>query len=661
MLYKLAFRNAKRSLSDYAVYLITVTLSFSLMFSFGLVASSDAITGLSEGMNTFQMVLDFINIIILFVICFLINYTTKFMFTKRSREFGMYLLLGIRRGRVILMFLTEILLLGLFALALSFPIGFLVSQVISMVIVRAFEIPEVIFITFRAAPAGTLLLCFAAVFLLVLVNMTGKMGRISIRGFLDMEKKNEEKMLRSSRKRNLLFCVSLLLGILGFLVWNSQFSLDAGSDQGVMYWLMLGILLFILSIYGVSVSAGDMLLTLVLRKRSLKYTGDHLFIARTFSSKVRSMSITMGTLSMLVVLTLLSLNVSYLYQGMSGYLLKLESPYDIQVFDDPEDREILSDYIALAEEDYTVRSSYLFDVYKDPGMHLQPIISVPGSNTDFDTVISLGTYNELLKLRGLSPVSLEEDGYLILTDRQLIPRFEEAEEDLSTLTLADGTSLRLKGITDNGYWLTLTGLTSFVAVYPDRYVQDLEPAESHLVIDTVEETTADLKKKITDEMSWHLTYTDESGDTVDQNYKVTVRGQIVEEGNSMLAIVSSLCLYLAFIFLSTAGTILAVQALSDSSRHKYRYAVLSRLGVSGSSLCRTVGRQLLILFGLPVAYPVLITFLCMFSINRLYSIFLSSRWVYLEYFLAGLGIFLLVYLIYFIATYIGFKRNIQEA
>lgn len=650
MLYKLAFRNAKRSLSDYAVYLITVTLSFSLMFSFGLVASSDAITGLSEGMNTFQTVLDFINIIILFVICFLINYTTKFMFTKRSREFGMYLLLGIRRGRVILMFLTEILLLGLFALALSFPIGFLVSQVISIVIVRAFEIPEVIFITFRAAPAGTLLLCFAAVFLLVLVNMTGKMGRISIRGFLDMEKKNEEKMLRSSRKRNLLFCVSLLLGVLGFLVWNSQFSLDAGSDQSVMYWLMLGILLFILSIYGVSVTAGDMLLTLVLRKRSLKYTGDHLFIARTFSSKVRSMSITMGTLSMLVVLTLLALNVSYLNQGMSGYLLELESPYDIQVFDDPEDREILSDYIALAEEDYTVRSSYLFDVYKDPGMHLQPIVSVPGSNIDFDTVISLGTYNELLKLQGLSPVSLEEDGYLILTDRQLIPRFEEAEKDLSTLTLADGTSLRLKGITDSGYWLTLTGLTSFVAVYPDRYVQDLEPAESHLVIDTVEETSADLKKKITDEMSWHLTYTDESGDTVDQNYKVTVRGQIVEEGNSMLAIVSSLCLYLAFIFLSTAGTILAVQALSDSSRHKYRYTVLSRLGVSGSSLCRMVGRQLLILFGLPVVYPVLITFLCMFSINRLYSIFLSSRWVYLEYFLAGLGIFLLVYLIYFIAT-----------
>lgn len=184
--------------------------------------------------------------------------------------------------------------------------------------------------------------------------------------------------------------------------------------------------------------------------------------------------------------------------------------------------------------------------------------------------------------------------------------------------------------------------------------------ESHLIIDTEEETTADLNKKLMDEMSWHLTYTDDSGDVANENYKVTVRGQIVEEGNSMLAIVSSLCLYLAFIFLSTAGTILAVQALSDSSRHKYRYTVLSRLGVSSTGLCRTVGRQLLILFGLPVVYPVIITFLCMSSINRLYGIFLESSWAYLLYFLAGLVIFLLVYLIYFLAAYIGFKRNIQE-
>src|SRR5699024_9479653 len=124
------------------------------------------------------------------------------------------------------------------------------------------------------------------------------------------------------------------------------------------------------------------------------------------------------------------------------------------------------------------------------------------------------------------------------------------------------------------------------------------------LVSRFEETSADLAHKLRDEMSWHLIRTDESGEVTDKSYKVSVRGQSVEEGNSLLAIVSSLCLYLAFIFLSTAGAILAVQALSDASRHKYRYTVLSRLGVSDSRLYKTVGKQLLILFGLPVVYPV---------------------------------------------------------
>ena len=660
MLYKLAFRNAKRSLSDYAVYLITVTLSFSLMFSFGLVASSDAISGLSEGMDTFQVILDFINIIILFVICFLINYTTKFMFTKRSREFGMYLLLGIRRGKVIRMFLLEILLLGLFALALSFPAGFTISQIISMIIVGAFGIPEVIFITFDPASAGMLILYFAGVCILVLLNMGWKMRRMSIRGFLDLEKENEKKMLRSPGRRNLFFCVSVLLGVLGFFVWNSQFDLSVVSDQSVMYWLILGIVLFILSIYGVSVTAGDMLLTLVLRKESVKYTGDHLFIARTFSSKVRSMSVTMGTLSMLVVLTLLSLNVSYLNQGMSAYTLEWEAPYDVDIFDDYENREVFDDYIRIIKEDCHIEKTFTYDVCKEPKMQLFPIISSLGSNTDFDPVISLSTYNTLLAMKGREPVTLADDEYIILADRQLVSQFEEAS-GINTITLTDGSTLSLKMITDTGYWMSITNYASFIAVFPGRCVEGLEPVESHLIIDTEEETTADLAHKLRDKMSWHLTYSDESGDVTEENYKVSVRGQSVEEGNSLLAIVSSLCLYLAFIFLSTAGTILAVQALSDASRHKYRYTVLSRLGVSDSRLYKTIGKQLLILFGLPVVYPVIITFLCMTSINRLYSLFLESSWVYLLYFLAGLGIFLLVYLIYFTATYVGFKRNIREA
>ncbi len=100
MLNKLAIRNVKRSSRDYIIYLITITIAFSLMFAMNLVSWSDAVVDIYDNMNdTFKSVVIFINVIVVFVICFLINYTTKFMFEKRSKEFGTYMLLGIKKKK----------------------------------------------------------------------------------------------------------------------------------------------------------------------------------------------------------------------------------------------------------------------------------------------------------------------------------------------------------------------------------------------------------------------------------------------------------------------------------------------------------------------------------------------------------------------------------
>ena len=72
MLSKLALRNVKRSSRDYIIYLITITIAFSLMFAMNLVSWSDAVVDLYDNMNdTFKNVVIFINVIVVFVICFL--------------------------------------------------------------------------------------------------------------------------------------------------------------------------------------------------------------------------------------------------------------------------------------------------------------------------------------------------------------------------------------------------------------------------------------------------------------------------------------------------------------------------------------------------------------------------------------------------------------
>ena len=112
--------------------------------------------------------------------------------------------------------------------------------------------------------------------------------------------------------------------------------------------------------------------------------------------------------------------------------------------------------------------------------------------------------------------------------------------------------------------------------------------------------------------------------------------------------------------ISAVGTILAVQSLSDATKYKYRYQTLRRLGVNDKSLFKTIKKQLLILFGIPVVYSVIASFCMLASLNNVYNVLLANEFIYLFYFAGGLAIFFFIYGIYWIATYIGFKRNINE-
>ena len=127
-----------------------------------------------------------------------------------------------------------------------------------------------------------------------------------------------------------------------------------------------------------------------------------------------------------------------------------------------------------------------------------------------------------------------------------------------------------------------------------------------------------------------------------------------------LAIVASLFMYIAFILISAVGTILAVQSLSDSTKYKYRYLTLRRLGINDKSLFKTIRKQLLILFCVPAISAILCSFVMMSSLNNVYQQILGDKHLYLIYFGLNLIIFFLIYSIYWIATYIGFKRNINE-
>ena len=655
MLSKLAFRNVKRSAKDYIIYLITVTLAFSFIFAFTLLGQSKEVLSLGDVMNNFALVMYFVNIFIIFVVCFLINYTIKFMFEKRSKEFGTYMLLGIKKKKISRMFTLENIILGFFSLLISIPIGYIFSLFMSFIVTRMFELDAIVKVTFNLQSILLLLLYFVFIYLFVLFIARHRIKKVKIYDLLYLEKQNEEKQFKKNKIRNITFIVSLIVGVVAMFLFGGQFKgMGTEPSFGIIF---LCILLIIISIYGVAITLSDFILKIVLKNKKIKYSKDNLFIARTFSSKVKTMSFTLGTLTVLITFTLIALNLSSLFKGMFDYQLEYSAPYDISIHADEED---IPEYLKIIEDNYTIEDKLIYNGYSEPNNNIGKLLNEERGWRETDQVIKLSDYNKLLELKGDKKVTLKDDEYLLHITKELKDNLEDKKE-ISYITLANGKTLKQKEIKSEGYTYAWGMGYGFVIVVPDEAVDGLTIEETRLIVNTKEETTEKFAKELTSYIAPDICEETIDGETVCYSLaNITIRGQEKANNNGFVTITSFVCFYIAFIFIAVVGTILAIQSLSDSTKYKYRYRVLSKLGVRDEVLNKTIFKQLFVFFIFPIFYPLIISFVTVTSLNKIFNIVLTTDTIYLLYYFINVFIFVLIYAIYFLVTYFGFKRNIEK-
>lgn len=655
MLTKLAFRNVKRSIKDYIIYLITITFSFSFIFAFSLVGNSKEVLELSEIMNNFKMVMYVVNTFIIFVVCFLINYTIKFMFEKRSKEFGTYMLLGIKKKKISNLFTLENIILGFFSLIISIPVGYLFSLFMSFIITSLFELDYIIKISFSLSAVLLVFIYFLVTYLFVLILARKRIKKMKIYDLLYLEKQNEKRKIKKSTIRNIIFIVSLMLGVVALILFDNEFK-GYGQEPSFSM-IFICILLIIISIYGVAITLSEFILNIILKNKKLKYKKVNLFIARTFSSKIKTMSFTIGTLTVLITFTLAALNLSSLFKGMFDYQLEVAAPYDISVEDAAEEMSRYKDFI---EQKYTINEEYEYNGYSETNNNIGKILSDYGWREN-DLVIKLSDYNKLLELKGDKKVSLANDEYLLHVSRELVDKVEGREE-IKEITLPNNITLKQKEVRSKGYTYAWGMGYGFIIVVPDEAVRGLDIEKTSLIVNTKEETTEEFAKELVSFSSPDVCEENDYGEQVCYSLSnITVKGQEKANNNGFITITSFICFYVALIFIAVVGTILAIQALSDSAKYKYRYQVLSKLGVRKERLNKTIFKQLTIFFLFPVLYPIIISFVVVFSMNKVFKISLASDISYIGFYLVNLLLFLVIYAIYFLATYYGFKRNINKS
>ena len=656
MLFKLAISNAKRSIKDYLIYVVTITIAFSLMFSFNLISNSKDILELADMMKNFRIAVVFVSLIVCFVLGFLINYMIKFIFKRRSKEFGLYLLLGIKKKDISKMFILENLILGFISLVLSFFVGILLSTIISSIILNIFNAPYLVKLpTDYLVPFSLSLGYFLLIYIVVLFLTKRRIKRLKIHDLLYYDSINEKN--RTTKNKSIISFINSLIFIIGGLfIFNNEFK-GVGIEPDTLL-VLLSIVLLIVGIYLFVSSFADAILILILKHKKLKYNKDNLFIIRQFNAKVKTMKLSLGTLSLLITLTLVSLTFSLMFNSIFEIQIDTSAPYDVTIIDDEEN---FDKYINHIKKDYTIEEVFIYHEYFNDINYINDTLSEDYRGwRGTDTYLKLSDYNKLLELKGRDPITLNNDEYYIHTSNSSYNGIMDIIDTLDTIKVGD-KALKLKDITDSYYTSSWSFGNGFVIVVPDNIINNLKQESDTLVVDTKEETDEKLNNELINILNNDICETDPDTGVVYcyASANVFVKGYYMATNKSVMTIMDFTLFYLAFIFTVVTGTIISVQSINDAINYKKYYDTLNKLGLSKRKILKTVRKQLLIYFLFPVTLPFIINFFITVSLNHVFAPFLATNNAYLTFILLSSSLFLIIYLIYYLIAYFSFKRCLE--
>ena len=105
---------------------------------------------------------------------------------------------------------------------------------------------------------------------------------------------------------------------------------------------------------------------------------------------------------------------------------------------------------------------------------------------------------------------------------------------------------------------------------------------------------------------------------------------------------------------------LSVQQLSDSAKYRFRYDVLAKLGLKRREIHQLILKQLTAYYLCPAMLAIVISAKMILFVSRLFVISTGVPVFTGSFFLKSILLFFGIYLVYFIVTYVGFKRNVEE-
>ncbi|MED1512580.1 ABC transporter permease [Bacillus proteolyticus] len=655
---KLAIGNVKKSFKDYAIYFLTLTLAVCIFYSFNSIESQKALMEINASdrkyVPTVMNAISNVSVFVSVILGGLILYANNFLIKKRKKELGIYMTLGMGRGNISRILVTETFLVGVISLVSGLIIGIGVSQGLSTFALKLFDLPINKYkFAISTGAIGKSVLYFGIMFLLVMLFNVYVVSKYKIIDMLTAGRKNEDVKFRNP----LIYVITFIMCVasLGYAyVTVLKIGLNFTNPMLVVSIILgiLGTLLFFFSLSG-------FILYVVKKNKKVYFKGLNIFIIKQINSKVNTNFISMSVICLMLCLTMVALSTGISFNRMMDATTKEITPFDASItLENKDESYTIEDVLNKFNFKISNNEKYVsYNVYRT-GMEVVDFVpELKDYNHSID-FIKVSDYNKILNLKGEKEITLNNNEILLLSNEsRFVNSTNERLKNSNKVNIKEKECLvkNAKVIQENLYTYDVR-TNYFAIVINDEFLSGHKITASVLNVNYVDGNREEYNKKYDNVARG---FYDENGPKLNINRIAGKSKDEVYAGSKGLkTIVLFIGIYIGIVFLITSMAVLALQQLSEASDSIDRYKSLKRIGSNGTMIDKTIFIQTFVYFSLPVFLAIIHSIVGIYVVNYYINTFQQTD-IILPALMTGL-VFLVVYVVYFYTTYVGYKNIVKS-
>lgn len=688
MLFKLSIKNMRKTIKDFAIYVLTLVLGVAIFYMFNSLDSQEAMMQVSsstrELIKLMITMLGFVSVFVAVILGLLIVYANNFLINRRKKEFGTYMMLGMSKGQISRILLIETIFVGIISLIVGLVIGVFASQFMSVLVGKLFaaDMSKFEFVFSKDACIKTCIY-FAVMYIAVMIFNTFTISRYKLINLLNASKKNEQIKIKNLWVCILVFIIGVV--ILGYAYYKVTGGVnELSTADTILPIILMGIVGTILVFWSVS----GFILKLVQLRKNIYLKDVNMFVLRQLHNKINTTVVSMSIICLMLFMTITILSSALSLNNTMRKDLEDTTPVDLNLYKTanlPENEKMSKAQIEDSRktmiqtlEDNGFDMTKLKDVVEIPIYAtneltwrdtLSPVydeVKQQFPNLLYETaeeIVKVSNYNKVARLYGNIEYQLKDDEYIILCDFDNMKNLRnKALKADSTITIAGKEYKSKYDECQNGYiYMAGSHINNGIVLVPDscNLTEDMKE-ETFLAANynaTTEEEKEEIEKICTGETETEFSKNlNEKDITIDGMTKIA----IIESSLGVSTIVLFIAIYLGIIFLIASSAILALKQLTESSDNKQRYAILRKIGADEKMINGALFKQIGIFFLMPLILAIIHSIFGIQFVMTMMSVLADAKEL-LPSAIATAVIIGVIYGAYFMATYLGSKNIIKEA